>query len=163
MAATAARERRVPDEAERAAVELALKLAEKIVGAAIEAEPEAVLGVVAGALRRATVRDHLVLEVNPADFQLVHDRPTSWRRGSAACAGWTSSPSGASSRGGCVVRTEEGEIDARIEEQLERAGEVVGRPAGRVPRRWLTPRSSAPLGGAAAPPTSTALAAASPT
>ena len=62
-----------------------------------------------------------MLEVNPDDFELVRDARRGARRAaSAASAGSTSSPSAASSRGGCIVRTEEGEIDARIGAQLER-------------------------------------------
>src|SRR5947209_6814153 len=112
-------------EAERAAVGLALQLAEKIVGAAIEADPEAVLGVIAGALRRATVRDHLVLEVNPADFELVHDLADELAARVGGVRRLDVIAERRVSRGGCVVRTEDGEIDARIEEQLDRAGEVV--------------------------------------
>jgi len=111
--------------AERAAVDLALQLAEKIVGAAIEADPEAVLGVIAGALRRATVRDHLVLEVNPADFELVHDLADELAARVGGIRRLDVIAERRVSRGGCVVRTEDGEIDARIEEQLARAGEVV--------------------------------------
>ena len=112
-------------EAERAAVDLALRLAEKIVGAAIEADPEAVLSVIAGALRRATVRDHLVLEVNPDDFELVHDLADELAGRVGGVRRLDVVAERRVSRGGCVVRTEEGEIDARIEQQLERAREVV--------------------------------------
>ena len=112
-------------EAELAAVDLALRLAEKIVGSAIEADPEAVLGVIAGALRRATVRDHLVLEVNPADFELVHDLADELAARVGGVRRLDVIAERRVSRGGCVVRTEDGEIDARIEEQLARAAEVV--------------------------------------
>ena len=124
IAATSAHGEEFLAEAERAAVDLALKLAEKIVGAAIDADPEAVLGVISGALRRATVRDHLVLEVNPDDFELVRDAAD----GVAARIGGIRRMDVVAerriARGGCVVRTEEGEIDAQIEEQLTRAGEI---------------------------------------
>jgi flagellar assembly protein FliH len=111
--------------AERAAVDLALRLAEKIVGASIDADPEAVLGVIAGSLRRATVRDHLVLEVNPDDFELVHDLADELAARVGGVRRLDVVAERRVTRGGCVVRTEEGEIDARIEQQLERAREVV--------------------------------------
>ena len=111
--------------AERAAVDLALGLAEKIVGASIDADPEAVLGVIAGALRRATVRDHLVLEVNPDDFELVHDLADELAARVGGVRRLDVVAERRVTRGGCVVRTEEGEIDARIEQQLDRAREVV--------------------------------------
>jgi flagellar biosynthesis/type III secretory pathway protein FliH len=114
------------EDAERAAVDLALALTRKLVGAAFEAQPELVLEAVTGALRRTTVRDHLVLEVNPADFELVRDAAD----GVAARIGGIRRMDVVAerriARGGCVVRTEEGEIDAQIDEQLTRAGEIVG-------------------------------------
>jgi len=112
------------EDAERSAVELALALARKMVGAAFEVQPELVLEAVTGALRRTTVRDHLVLEVNPDDFELVRDAAD----GVAARIGGIRRMDVVAerriARGGCVVRTEEGEIDAQIEEQLARAGEI---------------------------------------
>jgi flagellar biosynthesis/type III secretory pathway protein FliH len=112
------------EDAERSAVELALALTRKMVGAAFEVQPELVLETVTGALRRTTVRDHLVLEVNPDDFELVRDAAD----GVAARIGGIRRMDVVAerriARGGCVVRTEEGEIDAQIEEQLARAGEI---------------------------------------
>jgi len=112
------------EDAERAAVDLALALTRKLVGAAFEAQPELVLEAVTGALRRTTVRDHLVLEVNPADFELVREAAD----GVAARIGGIRRMDVVAerriARGGCVVRTEEDEIDAQIEEQLARAGEI---------------------------------------
>jgi len=65
-----------------------------------------------------------VLEVNPDDFELVRDAAD----GVAARIGGIRRMDVVAerriARGGCVVRTEEGEIDAQIEEQLARAGEI---------------------------------------
>jgi flagellar assembly protein FliH len=109
-------------EAERSAVELALAIAEKVVGAALDARPELVCDVVAGALRRVTERERLVVEVNPADVELV--RP--WLETAGLQAGHIElSPERRVARGGCVVRTAAGEIDAQIPEQLDRARELL--------------------------------------
>jgi flagellar assembly protein FliH len=111
--------------AEAAAVELAFQIAEKVIGATVAADPKAVLGVVSGALLRTTDRDHLVLEVNPGDFELVRDAAKEL----AARLGGINRMEVISERrvdpGGCVVRTEEGEIDARICSQLERVRQVL--------------------------------------
>jgi flagellar assembly protein FliH len=111
--------------AEAAAVELAFQIAEKVIGATVAANPEAVLGVVAGALLRTTDRDHLVLEVNPADFELVRDAASEL----AARLGGINRMEVVSERrvgpGGCVVRTEEGEIDARIASQIDRVRQIL--------------------------------------
>ena len=113
------------EQAEARAVELALLLAEKLVGAALDVRPELVLELVRGALRRAVERDHLVIEVNPADLELVRAEvgEIAARLGGVRQLEVVAEPRVGA--GGCVVRTTEGEIDARIETQLERAGEVL--------------------------------------
>jgi flagellar assembly protein FliH len=111
--------------AEAAAVDLAFQIAEKVIGATVAADSEAVLGVVTGALLRTTDRDHLVVEVNPGDFELVRDAASEL----AARLGGINRMEVISERrvapGGCVVRTEEGEIDARIEAQIGRVRQLL--------------------------------------
>jgi flagellar assembly protein FliH len=112
-------------DAESAAVDLAFRIAEKVIGAAVAADPNVVLEVVSGALLRTTDRDHLVLEVNPRDFELVRDSASEL----AARLGGIRRMEVVSERrvdpGGCVVRTVEGEIDARITAQLERVRQIL--------------------------------------
>jgi flagellar biosynthesis/type III secretory pathway protein FliH len=110
--------------AELRSVELALALAEKIVGAALDVRPELVVEIVTGALRRSVERDRLVVEVSPDDVELVRASVTE----AADRLGVGRLEVVAErrvARGGCVVRTSEGEIDARISEQLDRAGELL--------------------------------------
>jgi flagellar assembly protein FliH len=120
-------------EAEAAAVDLAFQIAEKVIGTTIASDREAVLGVVSGALLRTTDRDHLVLEVNPGDFELVRDSASEL----AARLGGISRMEVVSERrvepGGCVVRTEAGEIDARVSAQLERVRQLLAEAGGAMP------------------------------
>jgi flagellar biosynthesis/type III secretory pathway protein FliH len=111
--------------AEARAVELALAIAEKVVGAALEVKPELVLSTVTGALRRVAERDHVVIEVNPDDLDLV-ERSVGDVLGSLGGFGRVEVIAERRvGRGGCVVRTREVEIDARLEEQLARAREAL--------------------------------------
>jgi len=115
-------------DAEPVAVRLALRIAEKVLGAELEARPELVLDVVRGALRRLTEPLPATLLVNPEDAELVR----------AAVADFSVEHGGALSvreerrveRGGCVVSTQAGEIDAQITAQLERVAKVVAQQAG---------------------------------
>ena len=117
-------------EAEAAAVDLAFQIAEKVLAATIASDREVVLGVVSGALLRTTDRDHLVLEVNPGDFELVRDSASEL----AARLGGINRMEVVSERrvepGGCVVRTEAGEIDARVSSQLERVRQLLAEARG---------------------------------
>jgi len=123
------------DAVERDAVELAVQLAEKIVAGTLDAQPERVLDVVRGALRRLTERRRVTILVHPDDLELVR----------AAAAAFASELGGIEHcevqaerrlvRGGAIVRTDEGQVDASIETQLARARELVEAelgPAGPV-------------------------------
>jgi flagellar assembly protein FliH len=119
---------------ERDAVELAVQLAEKIVAGTLEAEPERVLDVVRGALRRLSERRRVTVLVHPDDLELVR----------AAADGFAAELGGIEhcevqaerrlSRGGAIVRTDEGQIDASIETQLARARELVAAMSTHPPR-----------------------------
>ena len=111
-------------EAERAAVSLAMEIARKVVAAELETRPELVLEVVSGALRRATERDRLVVEVSPQDFPLVRDAADDLAGRLGGIQRLEVVAERRIERGGCIVRTPEGEIDGRISEQMERLVEV---------------------------------------
>ena len=72
------------------------------------------IGVVTGALRRTTVRDQLVLEVHPDDFELVRDAAEDLADRVGGIHRIDVVAERRVDRGGCVVRTVEGEIDAGI-------------------------------------------------
>jgi flagellar biosynthesis/type III secretory pathway protein FliH len=116
---------RVVAEAEAAAVELALALAQKVLGTALEVRPELVLEVATGALRRTDERDHLVLQVNPDDLELVRASLDEIAGRLGGIGRLEAASERRVARGGCIVRTPDGEIDATISTQLEAAAEVL--------------------------------------
>jgi flagellar biosynthesis/type III secretory pathway protein FliH len=108
---------------ERDAAELALQLADKVVGAALEVRPELVVDLVRGALRRLAEQQDTAVLVNPDDLEEI-------RTALDSLTAETGMPLTVRAerrvpRGGCVLRTQAGEIDARVDEQLARAREVV--------------------------------------
>jgi flagellar assembly protein FliH len=115
---------------ERDAVELAIALAAKILSGTLEVQPERVLDTVAGALRRIGDRRRITVLVDPADLEVV----------SAAIGALQARTGGIElcevqadrrvGRGGAIVRTVESEVDASVQTQLERAGEVVREELG---------------------------------
>jgi len=111
--------------AEERAVELALSLAEKLIGEALALDPKLVLANVAGALRAAAERDHLIVEVNPADLTLVREAAGELAGRVGGVQRLEIVPERRVPSGGCVVRTREGEIDARISEKLAVARELI--------------------------------------
>jgi flagellar assembly protein FliH len=107
------------------AVDLALRIAEQALGAAIAVDPELVLEAVRGALRRLVERDRVLILVNPDDLELVRDHSA---RLVGELGGIEHCEVQAERRvrpGGAIVRTSEGEVDATLETKLARAREVL--------------------------------------
>jgi flagellar biosynthesis/type III secretory pathway protein FliH len=108
---------------ERAAAELALDLADKVLGTALELRPELVVDVVRGALRRLVEQREATVLVNPEDLEQVREAVDGL--GAEVGATLRLRAERRVGRGGCVLSTPAGEIDARIGEQLARAKEIV--------------------------------------
>jgi flagellar assembly protein FliH len=107
------------------AVDLALRIAEQAIGAAIAANPELVVEAVRGALRRLVERDRVLILVNPDDLELVREHTA---RLVSELGGIEHCEVQAERRvrpGGAIVRTTEGEVDATLATKLARAREVL--------------------------------------
>jgi flagellar biosynthesis/type III secretory pathway protein FliH len=107
------------------AVELAMHVADKVVAATLAVEPERVLDVIRGALRSLVERERLVLQVNPADLPLVRDGIDDVAGSLGGIEHIDVQEERRVPRGGAMLRTTLGEVDARIETKLERARAVI--------------------------------------
>jgi flagellar assembly protein FliH len=110
---------------EHDAVELSLRLCEQIIAGVLSVQPERVLDVARGALRRLADRQRVTVVLNPADLDLLSgsiDGLMAELGGIEHCAVQTDRRVG---RGGAIARTEAGEIDATLEAQLRTVREIV--------------------------------------
>jgi flagellar assembly protein FliH len=103
----------IVDEAEKRAVALAVSIAEKIVAGALEVQPERIVDVVRGALRGLLDSDRIVVCVHPDDVELL--RLAGQEQGGPQIEIYAERRVG---RGGALVRTSTGEIDARVATKL---------------------------------------------
>jgi flagellar assembly protein FliH len=110
---------------ELAAVDLALRIAEQALGAAVKVEPERIVDVVRGALRRLVERERVLLMVNPEDLELVRDNIERLVQELGGIESCEVQAERRVARGGAILRTEEGEVDATLETKLVRAREVL--------------------------------------
>ncbi len=79
-----------------------------------------------GALRRVTDRRKIAVLVNPADLETVElGASASWPAQGSGVELCDMQPDERVEPGGAIVRTAEGEVDASVQTQLERAREVV--------------------------------------
>ncbi|MFP5364194.1 MAG: FliH/SctL family protein [Thermoleophilia bacterium] len=118
-AAVAARDEIVAA-AELHAAQLAVAIAEKVVVAAIDVQPERVADVVSGALRGLLDAERIVVCVHPDDVDLVR----------AAGVEHTDAhieihAEQRVARGGALVRTSVGEVDARLATKLDAVRDLV--------------------------------------
>ncbi len=113
------------EDVERDALDLAVALAEKILAGALQARPELVLEVIQGALRRVSDRRGVTVLVNPADLDAVRDSIETLAERANGVSLSDIQGDQRVGRGGAIVRTSEGELDASVLTQLERAREVV--------------------------------------
>ncbi len=116
----------VVEAVEADAIELALALAGKILAGALQARPELVVEVVQGALRRISDRRRITVLVNPATSRWCGRRSasiTAQGSGVELCELQSDERVGQSAARSCARA--EGEVDASVHTQLERAREVV--------------------------------------
>ncbi|HET6508860.1 MAG TPA: FliH/SctL family protein [Baekduia sp.] len=125
VAAVAAERERVVAAVEPAAVDLALRIAEQAIGAAVAAQPEVVVDVVRGALRRLAERDRVTILVNPEDLELVRTASETLVAELGGIEHCDVQAERRVGRGGAVVRTTEGEVDATLATKLASARKVL--------------------------------------
>jgi flagellar biosynthesis/type III secretory pathway protein FliH len=135
-AATAVHDQRVElaQRLEAHAVDLALLLADKIVAGAIAVDAALVVEAVRGALRGLVERERVTVLVNPDDLEVVRAAIGEVRASLGGIEHCEVQAERRVTRGGAVVRTPDGDIDARIDTKLERAREVVETALGLAAR-----------------------------
>jgi flagellar assembly protein FliH len=116
---------KVADEVERGAVALGLRIAEQALAGAVEADPDRVVDAVRGALRCLTERSRVTILVNPQDMDAVRAATADLMARLGGIDTCDVQAERRVSRGGAVVRTLEGEVDATLETKLARARDVI--------------------------------------
>jgi flagellar assembly protein FliH len=120
-----ARREELVDVVEERAVELALQIAEKVVAGTIEVQPERVVDVVRGALRCLVDRERVTVQVNTLDLELVRDAVASLSGTLGGIGHFEVQEERRVTRGGAIVVSSGGEVDASIETKLQRAREAL--------------------------------------
>jgi flagellar assembly protein FliH len=116
---------RAADEVEAAAVELAIQIAEKAVTASLAVDPSLVVDVVRGALRCLVERERVTVQVHPEDLPLVREAVESLVTQLGGIEHIEVQEERRVQRGGAIVRSTTGEIDARVQTKLENAREIL--------------------------------------
>ena len=111
--------------AERGAVELALAIAEKIVSHEVSVNKATLLDVLKTALEKVTDQEKITVRVNKSDLQIINEFGRQVPGLTANVKDVTIEGDDTISRGGCVIETGFGSIDARIESQLRAVEDIL--------------------------------------
>jgi len=105
-------------QAEREVVKLALEVAKKIVHREVQVDREIVQTLISVALSHVAVKSAVTVHLHPADYNFVLDQRVASGRGDEADREIVLLADKSIERGGCLIETECGDIDARIEEEF---------------------------------------------
>jgi flagellar assembly protein FliH len=105
---------------EREIVELVFAIAEKVIHRTIRSDDVAIKGTVLSALKLAAEKSKATLRVNPEDFDYVEELRPEFFAAVKELKALTVTSDPSITRGGCLLESPYGDVDARIETQLEK-------------------------------------------
>lgn len=106
-------------DAEKDVLELALKIAAKIIGRDLERSPESLVEIVATSIEAARGAKAMVLRVHPEDGKLLREKRPRLMELIGRAVDIAIRDDSDVERGGCVIQTEFGTIDGQIRTQFE--------------------------------------------
>ena len=114
-------QKQIQQDGEKEIVDLALVVAERVVRQELHANREAISAVVREALKKVEHQQAIVIRMNPADIQFLDQSqlPFADNGDQSNRNRFRIEADESISRGGCFIETESGDVDARIETQIE--------------------------------------------
>jgi type III secretion protein L len=104
---------------ETALLKLAVRIAEKLVGQELHIAPDSIAGIVSEALRSVRRAKSFTVQAHPADIPALQERLSALGIPAGAAREIQIVPNASLSRGDCIIETDIGIIDARLETQLK--------------------------------------------
>lgn len=106
-------------DSEKDIVELALRVAERIIGNDLERDPEVVLSICANAIQSTRAQKAMTLRVNPEDGRVLREKRPKLFEMLGRSVDLAVRDDADIERGGCIIQTEYGTIDGQIRTQFE--------------------------------------------
>ncbi|MBV8478132.1 MAG: type III secretion system stator protein SctL [Acidobacteriaceae bacterium] len=104
---------------ETALLKIAVRIAEKLIGEELRTAPDTIAGIVREALRSVRRAKSLVIQVHPTDTASLNECLSTLRSSAGPAREIEIVPNASLSRGDCIVESDIGVIDARLETQLK--------------------------------------------
>jgi|SRR5579864_215546 type III secretion system HrpE/YscL family protein len=115
---------------EETMLRLSVRVAEKIIGEQLRVHPETIVEIIREVMKNIRPGKRLTIQVNQADAQQARARIDRIKDGISTSSDIEIVASGSVSPGGCVIESELGIIDARLETQLKCLEEALVRGSG---------------------------------
>ena len=119
VAAAEQESRRILLEAEPKIIELVLAISRKIICDEVEERPAVVLGLVRGALERVRDQNQIIIHVSPEDYEFILQSRQLLQTVVGAERSLTLTADSVLGKGGCLIETSFGTVEAGIDTQLE--------------------------------------------
>ena len=119
LAQTAQRGEELAKGWEETMLRLSVRVAEKIIGEELKLHPATIVAIVREALTGVRPGKHLVIQVNEAEAQAVRARVSALKESLSTSSEIEIVASASVSPGGCVIESELGIVDARLETQMK--------------------------------------------
>ena len=110
------------DQARIDLLELAVKIASKVIGAELESKPQILVGLIRSALESASPTGQVTLRLHPKDHALLMRRGPKVLGRLPAGIQIQLAADESVDRGGVIIESQAGRLDARIAERLQRVG-----------------------------------------
>jgi len=107
------------EKTEERIVMLAIAMAEKIINQEVQTRKEIILGVLKGALKNIVDTDGMRIRINPQDYRYVMEVKNDFLQSFNGLSKVVFEEDASIKRGGAIVETMFGEVDARLESQLK--------------------------------------------
>ncbi|TFG61168.1 MAG: flagellar assembly protein FliH, partial [Spirochaetales bacterium] len=119
------RRNQIIDESETQLINLVLLISQKVIKVISENQKNVVINNVIQAIRKLKTRGDIIIRVNLEDVQLTSDHIKDFMRMVENIKSITVVEDSTVDKGGCIIETDFGEIDARISSQLHEIQEKV--------------------------------------
>ncbi len=117
--------KRIIDEAEEDIIGLSLHVAEKIVHREIDANREVIHHVLQDAMKNVLDRDNIIIRLHPHDYLYVMEIKTDFLQNFDGLKNVSFQKDETIRQGGAVIETQQGEVDARIDQQFREVRQAV--------------------------------------
>lgn len=107
------------DDAKKNILELVISIAKKITFGAARTDPDVTAGIISGVIDKIVDKTKIKVKVHPEHYPSIDQQIDRFKADSTAIKDITIEPDARVRQGGCYIETPTGDIDARVESQME--------------------------------------------